>query len=38
LDVVKSPIGMFADEYIDNDLKIVDDKIRSYYNIGGNKG
>lgn len=37
LDVVKSPIGMFSDEYIDNDLKIVDDKIRSYYNIGGNK-
>lgn len=37
LDVVKSPIGMFDAEYIDNDLKIVDDKIRSYYNIRGNK-
>lgn len=33
-DVAKSPIGLF-DEIIDNDLKMVDDKIREYYNIKG---
>ena len=33
LDVAKSPIGMFESEEIDNDLKLVDDTIRSYYNI-----
>lgn len=32
-DVAKSPIGMFNDLYIENDLKFVDDKIREYYNI-----
>lgn len=32
-DVAKSPIGMFNDLYIENDLKFVDDKIRKYYNI-----
>lgn len=32
-DVAKSPIGMFESEEIDNDLKLVDDTIRSYYNI-----
>ena len=35
-DVQKSPIGMFDTEEIDNDLKYVDDKIREYYEIGGN--
>lgn len=32
-DVAKSPIGMFNDLYIENDLKFVDDKIREYYNM-----
>lgn len=31
LDVTKSPIGMFADTYIDNDLDLVDKAIREYY-------
>lgn len=33
LDVCKSPIGMFEEKFIDNDLKLVDDKIREFYNI-----
>lgn len=37
LDVTKTPIGMFADKEIDNDLKLVDDTIRSFYQIGGNE-
>lgn len=32
-DTVKSPIGMFAESQIDNDLKMVDDTIRAYYGI-----
>jgi len=32
LDVTKSPIGMFTEEYIDNDLQLVDNAIREYYN------
>lgn len=32
-DVAKSPIGMFDELYIDNDLKVVDDKIREFYGI-----
>ena len=32
-DTVKSPIGMFDEPYIDNDLKMVDTAIREYYNI-----
>lgn len=31
LDVTKTPIGMFEEEHIDNDLSKVDDIIRSYY-------
>lgn len=31
LDVCKTPIGMFEDEYIDNDLDFVNNKIREYY-------
>lgn len=31
--VSKSPMGMFDDLTIDNDLKMVDDKIREYYGI-----
>lgn len=33
-DTVKSPLGMFADFAIDNDLKYVDEKIRNYYRLG----
>ena len=32
-DVAKTPIGMFEDATIDNDLVIVDDAIRAYYNM-----
>lgn len=34
-DSVKTPIGMFEDEQIDNDLLLVDNTIREYYNMGG---
>lgn len=30
-DTVKTPIGMFDEKYIDNDLKMVDHAIRTYY-------
>lgn len=30
-DVVKAPMGMFKDDHIENDLKLVDDTIRSYF-------
>lgn len=33
-DTTKSPLGMFADFAIDNDLKYVDEKIRNYYRLG----
>lgn len=33
-DTVKSPLGMFSDLAIDNDLKYVDEKIRNYYRLG----
>ena len=36
-DTVKSPAGMFETYAIDNDLKYVDDKIRSYYGFEGAK-
>lgn len=32
--VSKSPIGLFEDLTIDNDLKLVDQKIREYYELG----
>lgn len=32
-DTVKSPIGLFADRYIDNDLALVDAAIRDYYGL-----
>ena len=32
-DVAKSPIGMFDELYIENDLKAVDNKIREFYGI-----
>jgi hypothetical protein len=34
LDIAKSPMDMFPQE-IENDLKMVDDSIREYYNFGG---
>ena len=33
-DVTKSPMGMFKDFEIDNDLQLVDDTICDYYGIG----
>ncbi len=33
MDTVKSPLGMFNEQLIDNDLKMVDETIREYYNI-----
>ena len=32
-DTVKSPLGMFESDLIENDLKMVDDVIREYWNI-----
>lgn len=32
-DAVKTPMGMFDDEYIDNDLAKIDKTIREYYNL-----
>ena len=32
-DTVKSPVGMFQDRLIDNDLKAVDTAIREYWGI-----
>lgn len=34
-DTVKTPIGMFESDVIDNDLLMVDDTIRAFYEIGG---
>jgi hypothetical protein len=34
-DVCKSPMGMFEQLEIDNDLKYVDTVVRNYYEIGG---
>lgn len=36
-NTVKTPMEMFADERIDNDLKEVDTVIRQYYNLKGNE-
>lgn len=33
-DAVKSPIDMFKEDYIDNDLAAIDKVIRDYYNMG----
>ena len=32
-DTVKTPLGMFGNEFIDNDLKMVDSEITNYYGI-----
>lgn len=34
-DTVKTPIGMFESNEIDNDIVLVDNAIRAYYEIGG---
>jgi hypothetical protein len=31
MDIAKSPVGMFDEEFIPNDLKMVEQKIREYY-------
>ena len=36
-DVAKTPIGMFEEDEIPNDLNLVDEAICSYYEIGGEK-
>ena len=36
-DTVKTPLGMFASDEIDNDLAVVDKTIREYYNLTANK-
>ena len=36
-NTVKSPMGMFQDYSIENDLKFVDDVIRNYYGMDGEK-
>lgn len=36
-DTVKSPMGMFSENLIDNDLKMVDEAIRDFYNLKGGK-
>lgn len=36
-DVAKSPMEMFSDTEIDNDLKFVDDTIREYYGLNNNQ-
>jgi hypothetical protein len=33
-DTVKTPLGMFSENEIDNDLLMVDDVIREYYGMG----
>lgn len=33
MDIVKTPMGMFDKDEIDNDLKIVDEAIREYYEL-----
>ena len=36
-DTVKTPLGMFEADEIDNDLLIVDDAIREFYSLGGKR-
>ena len=33
-DICKTPLEMFEDKEIDNDLKLVDTAIREYYELG----
>lgn len=34
-DCVKTPIGLFDEDQMENDLKVVDNKIREYYGLNG---
>lgn len=36
-DCVKTPIGLFEEEQMENDLKLVDEKIREYYDLDKNE-
>ena len=36
-DCVKTPIGLFEEDEIENDLKLVDEKIREYYELDKNE-
>lgn len=36
-DIAKTPMGMFDGDEIENDLQVVTQKIREYYNMEGNK-
>lgn len=36
-DCVKTPIGLFDEEQMENDLKLVDEKIREYYELDKNE-
>lgn len=36
-DTVKSPMGMFEDQFIENDIKKIDGRICEYYGIGKNQ-
>ena len=36
-DTVKSPMGMFSEKFIENDLAAVDETICSYYQISNTK-
>lgn len=33
MSTVKTPLGMFDTDFVDNDLKLIDDKIREYYEL-----
>lgn len=37
-DTVKTPMGLFEEALIDNDLKVVDEKIRDFYGLKEKKG
>lgn len=37
-DCVKTPIGLFDEEQMENDLKVVDEKIREYYELDKKEG
>lgn len=38
MDTVKTPMGMFDDPFIDNDLALVDEAVCNYYGIGAEQG
>ena len=36
-DIAKTPIGMFNELYVENDLKMIDDTIRDFYGLNGDE-